>query len=76
MIRLLPFVFLVGCVSAPVAPNLKLPEPKECPKLAMPPIPQKVFLQIDGDKIISDAGGDLLLRGYVQARSLYSKDAR
>lgn len=27
-------VFCVsGCVSAPVAPNLKWPEPKECPKV-------------------------------------------
>ena len=63
---------LNGCVSAPVAPNLKLPETpaKECPRLVMPPIPQNVFLKIDGDKVFSDGGGDTLLRGYVRARQL------
>jgi hypothetical protein len=71
MIRMLPFLFLGGCVNAPVAPNLKLPETqKACPTLAMPPVPQKVFLQIDGDKVMSDDGGDMLLRGYVRARYL------
>lgn len=71
MIRFLPFVLLGGCVNAPVAPNLRIPEPvKECPRLTMPPVPQKVFLQIDGDKIMSDDGGDMLLRGYVRSRSL------
>lgn len=62
---------LVGCVNAPVAPNLKIPEPAAaCPKLNMPPVPQKVYLQIDGDKILSDDGGEMLLRGYVRARYL------
>jgi hypothetical protein len=71
MIRMLPFLFLSGCVNAPVAPNLKLPETqKACSTLAMPPVPQKVFLQIDGDKVMSDDGGDMLLRGYVRARYL------
>lgn len=71
MIRLLPFLLLGGCVNAPVAPNLKLPEvAKECPRLSMPPVPQKVFLQIDGENLKADDGGDMLLRGYVRARSL------
>ena len=71
MIRMIPFLLLTGCVNAPVAPNLKLPEPvKECPRLSMPPVPQKVYLQIDGDKLMYDDGGELLLRGYVRARSL------
>jgi len=71
MIRLLPIFFLGGCVNAPVAPNLKLPEPaRECPRLTMPPVPQKVFLQIDGENFKADDGGDMLLRGYVRARSL------
>lgn len=71
MIRLLPIMFLGGCVNAPVAPNLKLPEAaKECPRLSMPPVPQKVFLQIDGENLKADDGGDMLLRGYVRARSL------
>ena len=70
-------VFCVpGCVSAPIAPNLKWPEPKECPKVevpscpkvAMPAIPSKVYLKIDGNKVEADAGGELLLRAYVAAR--------
>lgn len=66
------FALLNGCVSAPVAPNLKLPETpaKECPRLVMPPIPQNVFLKIDGDKVFSDDGGDTMLRGYTRARQL------
>lgn len=56
-------LILTGCVS--VAPNLKIPE-KKCPDL--PPVPNKVHLSIDGDKIDADAGGALLLRGYVSAR--------
>lgn len=71
MIRLIPILLLTGCVNAPVAPGLKLPEAsKECPRLVMPPVPQKVYLKIDGEKIEEDDGGDMLLRGYVRARSL------
>jgi hypothetical protein len=71
MIRLAPFLLLSACVSAPIAPNLKLPEPaKECPKLALPSVPNEVHLTIKGDQIEADAGGALLLRGYVRARSL------
>lgn len=71
MIKLAPLVMLTGCISAPVAPNLKLPEPvQECPTLVLPAVPQKVFLRIEGDKILSDDGGDMILRGYVRSRSL------
>jgi hypothetical protein len=64
--------FLSGCVSAPVAPNLKLPERSEkvCPKKDLPPIPEKVTIQIDGDTVITDEGGEKLLRQYVLAREL------
>lgn len=62
-------LYLPGCVSAPIAPNLKLPE-QSCSKLDMPAVPQKVFLKIDGDKIEADDGGDMLFRGYVRARYL------
>jgi hypothetical protein len=73
MIRSIPFFLsLTGCVQAPIAPNLKLPEApaKECPKLIMPPIPEHVYLKIAGDKVFSDGNGDMLLRGYVRAREL------
>lgn len=78
---LLLFIGLTGCIE--VAPNLKFPEPKECPKvvakepvvapkttLEMPPIPEHVHITIDGDKVKADSGGELLLRYYVQAREL------
>ena len=68
MIRLLGFLLLSGCVSAPVAPNLKLPE-QNCPKLDIKPVPQKAYLDIQGDKIVYDAGGEQLLRCYVACRA-------
>jgi len=72
-------VFCVpGCVSAPIAPNLKWPETKECPKvevlscpkLDMPAIPQKATISIDGNGIAVDKGGEELIRNYVKARQL------
>lgn len=57
---------LAGCVS--VAPDLKIPDP--CSRLAMPPVPQKMSLVIDGDKITADGDGESFLRYYVQARLL------
>ena len=57
---------LTGCVS--VAPDLKIPDP--CPRLTMPPVPKKMTLSIDGDKINADTDGELFLRYYVQARQL------
>lgn len=61
-------LLLSGCVSAPV--DLKLPE-KKCEHMFMPPVPQKATLIIDGDKVSADSGGELLLRGYVDARNLF-----
>lgn len=63
MIRLFPMFLLSGCISAPI----QIPQ-KECKRIDLPPVPQKVYLNIEGDKIFSDAGGELLLRGYVQSR--------
>ena len=64
------FASLNGCAPVAVAPNLKLPD-RECPKLEMPPVPDDVEMDIKGDKIQKlNAGGDVLLRGYVQARKL------
>ena len=61
-------LFAIGCVS--VAPDLKIPE-KTCPRLALPPVPAKVNLSIDGDRILAaDPGGETVLRGYVRARQL------
>jgi hypothetical protein len=52
--------------------NLK--PPVTCRKLDIPPVPDKVRLKIDGDKIEADKGGETVLRGFVACRSLY-KDA-
>lgn len=77
MLRSLPFLFLSGCVSAPIAPNLKFPEETHaCRSVALPAIPQHVKLIIDGDKIDADAGGEQLLRGYVSARHVFSAGAK
>lgn len=66
-----PFLLLVGCVSAPIAPNLKLPEQKSCPSVALPPIPEHVKLVINGDLVEADQGGEQVLRGYVQSRRIF-----
>lgn len=42
----------------------------EKPTLAMPPIPQDVVLDIKGDHITANEGGELLLRYYSRARQL------
>lgn len=64
-------LYLPGCVSAPVAPNLKFPEQKACRSIALPPVPDKVTLIIDGAKIEADKGGEQLLRGYVASRYVF-----
>lgn len=69
-LAILSLVFLSGCAPVQVAPNLKLPEAKACPTLAMPPIAEVCTLYIRGDQIVTDACGDSLLRGYVRARQL------
>lgn len=69
---LVVMLFLVtGCVSAPVAPNLKFPEQKACRSVALAPVPDHVRLIIDGDKIEADQGGEQLLRGYVASRYVF-----
>ena len=62
---LLGFLLLSGCINAPV----KLPEAQSCPKLELKPVPQKVYLDIQGDKIMYDEGGLYILRSYVAARA-------
>jgi hypothetical protein len=45
------------------------------PVLAMPPIPQDVVLDIKGDKVTANDGGELVLRYYSRARQLLKPDA-
>jgi hypothetical protein len=46
-----------------------LSPPVQCRPLKLPPVPQDVVLDIQGDKVTANAGGELLLRGYVACRS-------
>lgn len=66
-------VLLIGILSAgcstTVAPNLKLPE-KTCERLEMPPLPQSAWVQIRGDQVMADSGGEAILRYYVAARRM------
>ena len=46
------------------------PPPAEpCPIPKLPPVPKDALLDISGTKITANAGGEVLLRGYVQCRS-------
>lgn len=47
-----------------------LDKPMKCRTLDLPPVPEDVVLDIKGDKITANAGGEQLLRGYVACRSL------
>lgn len=45
--------------------------PVQCRKLDLPMVPPDVVLDIKGDKITANEGGEIILRGYVRCRSLY-----
>lgn len=66
--------FTQGCVNTKVDKLVDISMDKSpaqsCPKLVMPPVPNDVVLDIRGDKVISNEGGDTILRGYVRARQL------
>ena len=48
-----------------------LKPPVQCRKLDLPMVPPDVVLDIKGDKITANEGGEIILRGYVRCRSLY-----
>lgn len=79
---ILSLVFLSGCTQHKVDVSSSsvdrvvdriaaLPKPVQCRKILLPPVPQDVVLDIKGDKITANAGGEQLLRGYVACKSLY-----
>ena len=43
--------------------------PVQCRPLKLPAVPQDVVLNIQGNQVTANAGGELLLRGYVACRS-------
>lgn len=56
----------------PIVEKIKaLKPPVQCRQINLLPVPNHVHLTIEGDFIGADAGGEQLLRGYVQCRSLY-----
>ena len=59
-----------GCTNKVADISIAPSQAKPCPSLQMPPVPDDVVLDIRGDKVITNEGGDVILRGYVQARSL------
>lgn len=69
---------LSGCsfslIDAPALPSTPVvcpkaaPAPVVAPKLSLPEIPGKVRIVIDGDNVEADAGGEMLLRAYVEVR--------
>lgn len=65
---------LAGCTGVKVDKLVDIPADispqKSCPKLAMPPVPEDLVLDISGDKITANAGGEELLRYYSRARQL------
>lgn len=80
---MLSLVFLSGCtptvkhdvssssVDRVVDRIAALDKPVQCRKIVLPPVPEDVELDIFGDKIDANAGGQQLLRGYVACRSIY-----
>ena len=80
---MLSLVFLSACTptatinhEVPIADKLldkvsQLKPPVTCRTLDLPPVPEDVKLDIFGDKITTNAGGEQLLRGYVACRSAY-----
>ena len=79
---MLSLVFLSGCtqhkvdvtsssVDRVVDRISSLPKPVQCRKILLPPVPDDVVLDIKGDKITANSGGEQLLRGYVACRSIY-----
>ena len=49
--------------------SVAAPPPQKCLIPRLPPIPDDVILDISGDKITANAGGQTVLRGYVACRS-------
>lgn len=79
---MLSLVFLSGCTQHKVDVSSSsvdkvvdriaaLDKPVQCRKIVLPPVPDDVVLDIKGDKITANAGGEQLLRGYVACRSIY-----
>jgi hypothetical protein len=78
-IAVLALIFLPACSvkhEIPVADKIvdkiaNLKPPVTCRRVDLPPVPAEVHLDISGDKITADPGGETVFRGYAACRSLY-----
>ena len=50
-----------------LAPTIAPPIQNSCPQL--PKLPEEINLNVSGDTVKADKGGDLILRGYVACRA-------
>ena len=72
MIRPVLLCTLISGCTPEIKPTLNLPpQVQTCPKLELKPLPDKFYLDVQGSKILYDAGGEQVLRGYVACRSVY-----
>lgn len=67
---------LSGCTVTHETPSadraIKLAERwVDCPAIKLPPIPQDVVIDIKGNKVTANEGGETILKGYVACRSAY-----
>lgn len=63
------FILLPSCTNKVADISIAPPQTQTCLIPNLPPLPKDVVLDISGDKITSNPGGELLLRGYVACRS-------
>lgn len=70
MVAVFVLFFAQGCANTKVDKLISLEPPVKCRSLDLPPVPQDVVIDIKGDKITANPGGETLLRGYVACRSL------
>lgn len=73
-LAVLGLVMLSACT--PTVKLLDLPPPVQCRTLDLPPVPDDVVLDIKGDHITANEGGELLLRYYSRARQLLKPAAQ
>lgn len=70
MVAIVVIFLAQGCAQTKVDKVISLEPPVKCRSVNLPPVSQDVVIDIKGDKITANAGGEALLRGYVACRSL------
>jgi len=70
MCVMVALVTVQGCSPKLAEIRVTPPVSQACPTLALPAVPEDVVLDIKGSQVTANTGGETILRGYVQARSL------